>query len=251
MDGKPMSQNILAEFVDKRVDIVGVFDKHSKVYKQSEPIHTTLMQDVHVIVEGVEHDLGHAWIQFSDELAKAGVALGDRVKCNCRVRQYKKYVEFGTSGSPYEIRQNLSYPTNIEILNRVKPPPEIEMELEDEPDDEPDEVGDAVDDGLISVGKAAKILGCDAETVRQMQADGKLAVTYTKGHHRRYDRKEVERLAKPQTTPSITPPVVAPAPTTPAPAETVGAVSLIVEVRRLAKMAGGMDALGQLVEALR
>jgi hypothetical protein len=120
------SKDILGEFVDQRVLITGRFDKFGSATHQGTDIHTTLLQDAYLVVEGVNHDIGHRWVQYSNDFKRYELRPGSKIKCSCRVKQYKKYADathrLVTGGTPYEIKYSLSYPTEIEI---VSDPPQL------------------------------------------------------------------------------------------------------------------------------
>ena len=47
---------------------------------------------------------------------------------------------------------------------------------------------------LISIGKAADILGVHVDTLREWDAEGKLTPVKTLGNHRRYNLEDIEAL---------------------------------------------------------
>src|SRR5947208_46199 len=103
--GSDKRQDMLGQFVDKRVLVTGYFDKHSPVYRTSGNIHTSLIQDCYLEVEKQQHDLGHCWVQFTDELKRFDLVSGTKIKFSARVKQYKKYNYAThraiTGGTPY------------------------------------------------------------------------------------------------------------------------------------------------------
>src|SRR5438270_4867297 len=81
-------RGVLADYLDKRVVITGVFEKITVNKNPSKPFKVALMQDVEVELSRGKHDLGHVWVQHAETFA--GLTYGDRVQCSCRVGQYRR-----------------------------------------------------------------------------------------------------------------------------------------------------------------
>jgi hypothetical protein len=176
--------DILAEYEDERIKITGVFDRFSVITQQYREIKTALLQDVYAHVDGKDLDIGHVWVQNANPLKSFSLAFGDRIRCNCRVKTYKKRLMVpNKQGLMVENKVSLTWPTEIEVISRLQSPQRE-----------------------------------DNEQPRGIDAPSKAGVPL---------------LLPTEVNDSISP------------------AKMILEVRRLAKMAGGMDSLQLLVEALR
>lgn len=51
------------------------------------------------------------------------------------------------------------------------------------------------EDGLLRIGRAARILDVSVDTMRNWDRDGKLRAVRTTGNQRRYRREDIEALA--------------------------------------------------------
>lgn len=122
--------DILSTFLDQRISIVGHFDKHATQFRENGNIRTTLVQDCYAEVDGLLHDIGHSWFQHTDEMLKLDLKIGTKLRCSCRVKEYKRFKDYAarfvnkstTSGLAYELKYSLCYPTNIEILTKPHSP---------------------------------------------------------------------------------------------------------------------------------
>jgi hypothetical protein len=114
---------ILADHVEDRVTVTGMFDKFSLYVSGLRQWRTALLQDVFVLIEGKDIDLGHMWVQHADPLKKPDLVYGDRVRCNCRVTAYKKRLRVPNKDGLMVIESySLAWPTDIEIINRALRP---------------------------------------------------------------------------------------------------------------------------------
>jgi hypothetical protein len=193
----PMSdfrRELLADYVDKRITIAGMYDKLDSFDTGVRRWKTALLQDVFAEVEGKEIDLGHLWVQHAEPLRDANLKYGDRVKMNCRVGKYQKRLRTpdGKTGLMMVTAYNVSWPTEVEILCRVN-------------------------------------------KEEQVPSKSFTPVLTENGTLEKTDIKFVP--PKPSSDD-----VVSELPT---------AVSLILEVKKLAERAGGWDALQQIIDALR
>lgn len=119
-----MRSETLAQFVDQRITIVGAFDKLTQVFRSQRNIHTALLQDVFAYVEDKEFDVGHVWIQHAEELRPLRLHPGDRIRCECRVKEYRKHLDLpNEQGFTSETKYSLIYPRGIEVINRVEAEP--------------------------------------------------------------------------------------------------------------------------------
>lgn len=179
--------DLLSDYQDKRIQITGVFDRFSFVSKDYREIKTALLQDVYAHIDGKDVDIGHVWLQNADPLKPLGLTFGDRIRCNCRVKTYKKRLPVpNRDGLMVENKISLCWPTEVEVVSRLQP---VADESDHQPPPQP--------------------------AVQQ---------------------RPVQPLSQPPTHDGD-------GPTTPA--------KLIFEVRRLARLAGGLDPLRELVDALR
>lgn len=169
---------------DERIKITGVFDKFSFIMQQFREIRTALLQDVYAHVDGKDLDIGHVWLQNADQLKALNLAFGDRIRCNCRVKTYKKRLMVpNKQGLMVENKLSLAWPMEVEVISRLQSP-------------------------------------------------------------------QTEANEHPKVLVAPSKPSVPPLPPTEV-ADSISPAKMIVEVRRLAKMAGGMESLQQLIEALR
>jgi hypothetical protein len=112
----------LADYVDQRLFINGMFDKFSYNCVGIREWKVALLQDVYAEIEGKQLDLGHAWVQHAEPLKKIDLGPGDWVRCNCRVTPYTKRLRVpNRDGLMIEPRYSLCYPTNVEVLGRALP----------------------------------------------------------------------------------------------------------------------------------
>ena len=113
-------QVILAEHVDHRLTVTGMFERCSINLGGIRQWQTALLQDVFVTIEGKDHDFGHAWVQHAEAIKNLDLTYGDRIRCNCRIKPYKKRLPVpNKDGLMLEQRYSLSWPTDIEVINRV------------------------------------------------------------------------------------------------------------------------------------
>ena len=109
-------REVLADYLDKRVVITGVFEKITINKNPSKPFKVALLQDVEVELSKGKHDLGHMWIQHAETFASLN--YGDRVQCSCRVGQYRRSVATaGENGAAEKIDYSLTWPNDIKVLN--------------------------------------------------------------------------------------------------------------------------------------
>ncbi len=109
-------RQVLADYLDKRVVITGVFEKITVNKNPSKPFKVALLQDVEVELSKGKHDLGHMWIQHAETFA--GLNYGDRVQCSCRVGQYRRSLATaGENGSADKMDYSLTWPNDIKVLN--------------------------------------------------------------------------------------------------------------------------------------
>jgi hypothetical protein len=109
-------REVLAEYLDKRVLITGVFEKITVNKNPNKPFKVALLQDVEVELSKGKHDLGHMWIQHAETFASLN--YGDRVQCSCRVGQYRRSVATaGENGAAEKIDYSLTWPNDIKVLN--------------------------------------------------------------------------------------------------------------------------------------
>lgn len=178
---------LLTDYQDKRISITGVFDTFSFVSKDYREIKTAVLQDVYAHIDGKDVDIGHVWLQNTDPLKSLGLTFGDRIRCNCRVKTYKKRLTVpNRDGLMVENRISLCWPSEVEVVSRLHPTPEHGSHTRPEPPVQPP----------VPVHPPIPQVNSEAE-----------------------------------------------GPTSPA--------RLIFEVRRLARLAGGLNSLQELVEALR
>jgi excisionase family DNA binding protein len=59
----------------------------------------------------------------------------------------------------------------------------------------------------LSLGPASRLLGVDPDTLRRWADDGRIEAFVTPGGHRRFDRREIERVAAARRPDSPTPPL--------------------------------------------
>lgn len=115
----------LADYLDERVDITGMFDRFSLQVTGIKQWRTALLQDVYAEVEGKQIDLGHVWVQHADPLKQHDLAYGDRIKCNCRVTAYKKHLRVpNEDGLMVVEKYSLSWPTEVEVISQASRPSE-------------------------------------------------------------------------------------------------------------------------------
>lgn len=111
---------VLADHVEDRVTVTGMFDKFSLCVNGLRQWRTALLQDVFVLIEGKDIDLGHMWVQHADPLKNLDLVYGDRLQCNCRVTAYKKRLRVPNKDGLMVIESySLAWPTDIEIINRA------------------------------------------------------------------------------------------------------------------------------------
>jgi hypothetical protein len=119
MESLTMLENrrgVLADYLDKRVVITGVFEKITVNKNPSKPFKVALLQDVEVELSKGKHDLGHVWVQHAETFA--GLNYGDRVQCSCRVGQYRRSLAVsGENGTAEKIDYSLTWPNDIKVLN--------------------------------------------------------------------------------------------------------------------------------------
>jgi hypothetical protein len=109
-------REVLADYLDKRVVITGVFEKITVNKNPNKPFKVALLQDVEVELSKGKHDLGHVWVQHAETFA--GLTYGDRVQCSCRVGQYRRSLATaGENGSAEKIDYSLSWPNDLKVLN--------------------------------------------------------------------------------------------------------------------------------------
>ncbi len=109
-------REVLADYLDKRVIITGVFEKITVNKNPNKPFKVALLQDVEVELSKGKHDLGHMWIQHAETFASLN--YGDRVQCSCRVGQYRRSVAtVGENGAAEKIDYSLTWPNDIKVLN--------------------------------------------------------------------------------------------------------------------------------------
>jgi hypothetical protein len=109
-------REVLAEYLDKRVLLTGVFERLTVNKNPSKPFKVALLQDVEVELSKGKHDLGHLWVQHAETFVD--VHYGDRIQCSCRVGQYRKSLAVsGENGSVETVDYSLSWPSDIKILN--------------------------------------------------------------------------------------------------------------------------------------
>ena len=109
-------REVLADYLDKRVVITGVFEKITVNKNPNKPFKVALLQDVEVELSKGKHDLGHVWGQHAETVA--GLTYGDRVQCSCRVGQYRRSLATaGENGSAEKIDYSLSWPSDLKVLN--------------------------------------------------------------------------------------------------------------------------------------
>jgi hypothetical protein len=114
---------LLANYLDQRITITGMFDKYTFNYTGIRQWRVALLQDVYAEVEGKQIDLGHIWVQHAESLKGHDLGYGDRIKCNCRVSDYKKRLRTPNEvGLMVVTKYNLSWPTEIEVISRATRP---------------------------------------------------------------------------------------------------------------------------------
>jgi hypothetical protein len=117
------NDSALADYVDQRIVITGIFDKFGYNSVGIREWKVALLQDVYAEGEGKQIDIGHAWVQHAEELKKLDLGPGDRVKCNCRVKPYQKRLRVpNKDGLMIETRYSLCFPTDVEVLGRAAIP---------------------------------------------------------------------------------------------------------------------------------
>jgi hypothetical protein len=109
-------REVLADYLDKRVLITGVFEKITVNKNPNKPFKVALLQDVEVELSKGKHDLGHMWVQHAETFASLN--YGDRVQCSCRVGQYRRSLAVsGENGGAEKIDYSLTWPSDIKVLN--------------------------------------------------------------------------------------------------------------------------------------
>jgi hypothetical protein len=109
-------RGVLADYLDQRVVITGVFEKITVNKNPSKPFKVALLQDVEVELSKGKHDLGHVWVQHAETFASLN--YGDRVQCSCRVGQYRRSLAVsGENGAAEKIDYSLTWPSDIKVLN--------------------------------------------------------------------------------------------------------------------------------------
>jgi hypothetical protein len=109
-------REVLADYLDKRVVITGVFEKITVNKNPNKPFKVALLQDVEVELSKGKFDLGHLWVQHAETFA--GLTYGDRVQCSCRVGQYRRSLAAaGENGAAEKIDYSLSWPSDLKVLN--------------------------------------------------------------------------------------------------------------------------------------
>lgn len=160
-------QTILSQFIDQRVVIQGVIDKKTDRFLNQREVRIVLLQDVFLLYEGKDIDLGHAWVQEANELDR--YPNGQRIQCSCRVKQYKKYTDgLNTGGSKYIWRYSLAYPTNIVACGGID-----EMPQDDEgdfPSENELESESTTTNGALALIKEVKQLAKQAGGLDQLKA---------------------------------------------------------------------------------
>jgi hypothetical protein len=162
-----MRSEILSQFVDQRIEICGAFDRLTQIFRSERNIYTALLQDVYAYVDDKEFDVGHVWIQHAEHLKPLKLHPGDRIRCECRVKEYKKYLDFANEqGFRSEIKYSLIYPRDIEV-HRVgeaepAPPPPLAPRCP-----EPPEIAFGPVELVMEVRRVAKLAG-GIEPLRQL-----------------------------------------------------------------------------------
>lgn len=190
--------DVLGKVLDERIEVQAVFDRLATVYKGTHQIVTALIQDAYVIADEELLDIGHVWLQFAHNLSRYSLKPGDRLKCTCRVRHYKKHHDgHHPSGHSYEWRYSLCYPESVEVYDRLPVSPLITREPEPPPDPDSEE---ELDELPAAANKPDRPLGSK------------------------------NKPEPPEEEVSLTP------------------VQVLLEVKRVVKLAGGVDELRQLLD---
>jgi hypothetical protein len=108
---------ILADYLDQRVHISGVFERMTTNKNPHKPFKIALLQDTEVELSKAKHDLGHIWIQHAETLSE--FQQGDRLRCSCRVGKYQKSLATpDANGFTVKMDYSLSYPSEAHLLSR-------------------------------------------------------------------------------------------------------------------------------------
>ena len=71
-------REVLADYLDQRVVLTGVFDRLATNKNPNKPFKVALLQDAEVELSGGRHDLGHVWLQHAETLSE--LQQGDRIQ---------------------------------------------------------------------------------------------------------------------------------------------------------------------------
>jgi hypothetical protein len=136
-------REILAEYLDQRVILTGVFERLATNKNPHKPFKVALLQDVEVELSKAKHDLGHIWVQHAETLSE--FQHGDRIRCSCRVGKYQRTLTV-PDGEGFTIKTDysLAYPNDAKLLSRAvalrvaqdpngTPPPAAPPPVEEEP----------------------------------------------------------------------------------------------------------------------
>jgi hypothetical protein len=100
-------REVLADWLDQRVTITGVFERMSTNRNPSRPFLVALVQDMEVeLPTKARHHLGHLWIQYAETMK--GLSRGDRFRCTCIVKSYRK---------DEQLVYGLRYPCEVKPVN--------------------------------------------------------------------------------------------------------------------------------------
>jgi hypothetical protein len=156
----PNQRVALADYQDQRIEITGIFDKFSLLSLEYRDVKTALLQDVYAVLDGKEIDIGHIWLQGAEPLKNLDLVFGDRVKCSCRVKQYKKRLDVPNEvGLMQEIKYSLCFPTDVSVISRVDRPKKIDL-IRALPNEESDQEKPISPTQLIlEVNRVAKLAG--------------------------------------------------------------------------------------------
>jgi hypothetical protein len=111
-------REILAEYLDQRIILTGVFDRLATNKNPHKPFKVALLQDVEVELSKAKHDLGHVWVQHAETLAE--FQHGDRIRCSCRVGKYQRTLTV-PDGDGFTVKTDysLAYPSEAKLLSRA------------------------------------------------------------------------------------------------------------------------------------
>jgi hypothetical protein len=111
-------REILAEYLDQRITLTGVFDRLATNKNPHKPFKVALLQDVEVELSKAKHDLGHIWVQHAETLGE--FQHGDRIRCSCRVGKYHRTLPV-PDGDGFTVKTDysLAYPSEARLLSRA------------------------------------------------------------------------------------------------------------------------------------